>query len=373
MLTALAVLVGTATVVASMGLTGSAADAVSRRFDRLEATTVRLEPTDPDTLPYPTDTGRRLTRIDGVTSGGVLYSVPPAGEENAFVAPPHPQTGRVTVPVVAAGAGAIAAAQLRMRDGHVFDSAMEARREHVALVGRDVAEVLALPRLETRPRVHLGGIAFTVIGVIEETAREPDLLGAVTVPDLTARALWPDAATSVRVLIDVRLGHAQQVGRQAAPVLHPHSPGLSTALVPPDPRSLRQDVETDIGGLAAAVAGVALIVAMLVIANASLVAVIERTGEIGLRRALGATRLEVASQFLLESAAIGSLGGVAGTAVGVVVVVGSTLVRGWVPVLQVWVPLAVPALGALTGLVAGAYPAARAANVQPARAVRGAV
>ncbi|MEZ5229144.1 MAG: ABC transporter permease [Acidimicrobiales bacterium] len=71
----------------------------------------------------------------------------------------------------------------------------------------------------------------------------------------------------------------------------------------------------------------------------TLVSVLERTGEIGLRRALGATRRHIASQFLAESAALGALAGLFGTSLGILTVVAVAAARRWSPVLDPWLPL----------------------------------
>ncbi|MET8953307.1 ABC transporter permease [Streptomyces sp. NPDC004393] len=106
------------------------------------------------------------------------------------------------------------------------------------------------------------------------------------------------------------------------------------------------------------------------IANVTLVTVIERTGEIGLRRALGASRRQVAGQLLVESTTIGLLGGVVGAALGMVVVVAVSAVREWTPVLDVRLALGAPVAGALVGLLAGLYPSLRAARMEPVDALR---
>jgi ABC-type antimicrobial peptide transport system permease subunit len=116
--------------------------------------------------------------------------------------------------------------------------------------------------------------------------------------------------------------------------------------------------------------GVSLLVGAIGIANVTLVSVIERTGEIGLRRALGATRRHIAVQFLLESATMGLVGGVIGACVGTLVVVGVAAYQDWTPVLDPLVPFATPLLGGLVGLVSGAYPALRAARLEPVEALR---
>src|SRR5690606_23483049 len=100
-------------------------------------------------------------------------------------------------------------------------------------------------------------------------------------------------------------------------------------------------------------------------ANTTLVSVLERVEEIGLRRSLGATRGQIAGQFLLESAGVGLLGGLLGGSLGILVMVAVSHVQRWTPVLPPWLPVTAVGLGALVGVAAGAYPAWRAATIEP--------
>lgn len=117
-------------------------------------------------------------------------------------------------------------------------------------------------------------------------------------------------------------------------------------------------------------AGICLVIGAVGIANTTLVAVLERTGEIGLRRALGARGRHITLQFLAESGALGALGGLVGTSIGTVTVVAMAVVRDWTPVIHPATVVAAPAIGLVTGVLAGLYPAWRASRIQPAEALR---
>jgi putative ABC transport system permease protein len=114
---------------------------------------------------------------------------------------------------------------------------------------------------------------------------------------------------------------------------------------------------------------VALVAGGIGIANIMLLSVMERIGEIGLRRALGATRGSLMTQFLFESATIGLLGGIVGTSLGFGTSMAVALGRGWTPVLDPRL-LAAPLAGLVIGVLAGALPAWRAGSLEPAAALR---
>jgi putative ABC transport system permease protein len=152
--------------------------------------------------------------------------------------------------------------------------------------------------------------------------------------------------------------------------LRPHDPDRLEVLSPPKPGRLRGAIEDDVTGLLYGLAGLAVLVGMIGIANTTLVAVLERRAEIGVRRALGARRRHIAGQFLTESATLGLIGGIIGTSVGILVVVAVSAQRDWTTTIDPLLTLPAPAIGAITGLLAGLQPASRAARITPAAALR---
>jgi putative ABC transport system permease protein len=150
----------------------------------------------------------------------------------------------------------------------------------------------------------------------------------------------------------------------------PQAPEQVVVSRPSDALSARLAVQNASTSLILGLGAIALLVGGVGIANVMFVSVLERRSEIGLRRALGATRVHIAAQFLAEALLLSSIGGVVGIMAGVFATAGYATVQGWsvlIPPLSVWVALAATGL---IGGVAGLYPALRAARLAPTDALR---
>ena len=237
------------------------------------------------------------------------------------------------------------------------------------MLGPNAAERLGIVGVEQLPAISIGDEVFVVAGVLDSVARQHDLLAAVIIPEGTARALYglqsPDA-----VVVETDLGATGLIADQAPYALAPGSPQALKATFAPEQKRVREAVQSDLTLLFLMLGGVSLVVGAIGIANVTLVSVMERTGEIGLRRALGATRRHIAYQFLLESSVMGCVGGIVGASIGTLVVVGVAAYQTWTPVLDPLVPVIAPLIGATIGLLAGTYPALRAARMEPVEALR---
>jgi putative ABC transport system permease protein len=172
-------------------------------------------------------------------------------------------------------------------------------------------------------------------------------------------------------VIRTDFGAAEQVGNEAALALRPTDPRAMAVLIPPDLRTFRRGVEGETRALFLGLAGVSLVIGALGISNTALISVIERRTEIGLRRAVGASRWAIAGQFMVESAVFGLVGGALGTIVGIDVVATIALTRDWLVVLHPQLVAAGPVTGVAVGVLAGIYPAWAASRIAPATTLRG--
>ncbi len=390
-LTMLGTVLGVGAFVAVLGLTSTATGQIGKSFSVLQDTTVTVNDVganaqqggtggtgtatvDSSGTDFPQDSDARLERLNGVVAGGVWWTVPLgdpviSADPDADAGSSQDQGGSIAL--FAASPGALAAMQPTLQTGVLFNEFHQSHSEHVCVLGAPAARLLGITRVDDQPAVFVNGTAYTVVGIISNTQRLPETLLGMIIPSQTAlTAYGPPTDSPAQALIRTQLGAAQLIARQAPLELRPDQPSLLQAVPPPDPQSLRDQVNTDLSGLFLVLAAICLVIGAVGIANTTLVAVLERTSEIGLRRALGARPRHISTQFLTESTALGALGGLVGTALGVGTVVATAVAKDWTAVLQPLAVLPAPLIGAAVGLVAGLYPAVRASRIEPLDALR---
>ena len=373
-LTVLGTVIGVGALVATLGLSKTAGSQIVGHFDALEATDIVVSPSvrggGASGAVLPWDAEARLRRLNGVVAAGTLADVDVRGALVRSVPVNDPlAAGATQLPMKAASPGVFRAVHAELSAGRFFDAGHSKRADRVVVLGVNAAQRVGISRVDQEPAIFIGDRLYTVIGILSGVRRQPTLLGAVIMPEGTARREFALAAPAL-AQVETRIGAIDLIARQAPVALSPANPRLLKVAAPPDPRALRGEVKNDLNALFLLLGGVSLLVGAIGIANVTLVSVLERIGEIGLRRALGAARRHIAGQFLLESTAMGLAGGVIGASAGTLVIVAVSAIKTWTPVLDPWVPLGAPLLGALIGLFSGTYPALRAAALEPVDALR---
>jgi macrolide transport system ATP-binding/permease protein len=375
-LTVLGIVIGMSALVATVGLTRTASNRIISQFDRLAATELFITARpgivtgtiDPRAIPW--DAPERLARLNGVVAAGLLteVNVHDALISASQVVDPVNQT-TLKLAVRAASPDLFRAVRAKLASGRFFDGGHSVRADRVALLGPDAARRLGISNVERLPAIFIGDQPYLVIGVLSDVVRKPELLGSVIIPEGTARQYFNLFGPGM-IVVETKIGAASLIASQARAALRPDEPRALRVQLPQEPRRVRDDVQTDLNVMFLLLGGLSLMVGALGIANITLVGVMERTAEIGLRRAIGATRRHIAAQFLFESAFMGIVGGLLGSSIGVLVVVGVSAYQAWTPVLDPLVPLLAPAVGGVIGLLSGVYPASRAARLEPAEAFR---
>jgi putative ABC transport system permease protein len=299
------------------------------------------------------------------------------GVESSTTADLRTDDGRVAtgVQLTAMSEEVLTIRTLRVEEGRPFSPQEAARGVPVAILGVAVAEALFPDGVALGQRVRVRGFPYRVVGVLEDQ-------GSVLGISLNNRVLIPDRSRAGRIL-----PQRDAVGNIIIQVDDPAH--LSTAIVDAEAalrvhRKLRPaeannfELETAESSLAfwdristilfvalPALVGISLVVGGIVIMNIMLMSVMERTREIGIRKALGARRRDIVGQFLVEATTLSAAGAVLGVAIGVAL---AALVRAFTPlpaaVAPQWVLLSV-VLGMSVGVLAGVYPAIRASAMDP--------
>ncbi len=238
------------------------------------------------------------------------------------------------------------------------------------VLGADAAQNLQIYHLNGRVLVSIGNTWFTVIGIMGHAALDATLDTDVFISRPMAAKYLETKSHPTTIYVRSGQNSVTGVSDLLGPTANPTDPSSVSIGRPSDVLEARAAAKGQFTTLLLGLGAVALLVGAIGIANIMVISVLERRGEIGLRRALGATRGHITAQFLCESALLAAIGGVCGLLFGA----GATEVYAQAKhepfVVPLYALIAAPSAGFLIGAVAGLYPAAKAARLSPTEALR---
>jgi putative ABC transport system permease protein len=366
-LSALGIAIGIAAMVGVLGISESSRTQLLSSLDRLGTNLLTVQTSSgigggPASLPVSSEL--MLRRIGPVQQLATVTPVDTTVRRTDFI--PTAQTQGITVGAADVGLLSILAGSVNQ--GRWLDEVNSTLP--VAVLGSVAAQRLGITDVSVGARVRLSDQWVSVIGILKPLELAQDVDRQVLIGRSFARENLgtDDAPGTVYLRADpTAIADVRAVAAATANPAHPDQVATSR---PSDAIAARAAASNAFTGLFLGLGAVALLVGGVGIANVMVISVLERRSEIGLRRALGATRRHVSVQFLAEALLLSAVGGVAGVALGAAVTASYDLYQGW----RIVVPLVAVGGGfgaaIIIGAIAGLYPATRAARLSPTDALR---
>jgi putative ABC transport system permease protein len=368
-LSALGIAIGVAAIVAVPGLAASSQAALLAEIQALGTNLLTLtngQTLTGGTAELPEAAPGMIARLPGVTAVQATGSV---SGGNVYKSPLIPSVETNALSVDAATLGLPSVAGTSLAEGRFLNAATA--REPVAVLGAATAQLLGIDRVRPGMRIRVAGQWFYVTGILNPDTYSPEIDTAVLVGFPAAeKYLNFDGHPSQ---IYVRTIDTQNTVTRVASLLsdqaNPENPSQVDVSRPSDALTAQADAKGALDTLFLGLGAVALLVGAIGVANIMVISVLERRSEIGLRRALGATRGQIRTQFLAEAILLSLVGGVIGVAVGDATVAAYARGRGEVVVIPLDAWAGGLAAAVIIGALAGLLPAIRAARQSPTKAL----
>lgn len=365
-LSALGIAIGVAALVAVVGFSSSSRAGLLSEIDALgtnlltvsTGSTIFGEP-----VPLPVESPAMIGRV------GQVQEVQSTGRVDANVYRNEliPTVNTNALAVQAVTLGLLETIGTTLADGVFLNEATAG--QPVAVLGAAAAQRLGIDRVYVGERILVGGQWFYLAGILEPAVLAPEIDSAVLIGIPAATTYLGFDGHPTVVYVRTATDHVESVRPLLAPTANPAAPSEVNVSRPSDALVARALAQSALSSLVLGVGAISLLVGGVGVANTMIIAVLERRSEIGLRRALGATRNHIRAQFIAEATLLGLVGGAAGLAVGALSVASWAALRGW--------PVSIPieawagglAAAVVIGAIAGLAPAIRAARLSPKEAL----
>ena len=366
-LSALGIAIGVAAITAVLGLSQSSQAGLLAEIARLGTNLLTVQNGQTitgGTAELPKIAPAMIGRLPGVRT---VQDTGTVSNASAYRSPLIPSVETNALSVEAASLGLLHAVGTSIARGVWLNAATA--REPVAVLGSAAAQRLGIDRVWPGERIWVGGQWFYVAGILRSATLAPEIDSSVLIGYPAAeRYLRYDGHPST-IYLRAQTSQVQQVDGLLAAQASPENPGEVNVSLPSAALTAQVAVKGAFSTLFLGLGAVALLVGAVGVANTMVISVLERRSEIGLRRALGATRGHIRVQFLSEAVLLALAGGAAGVAIGALATAIYAHAKGWMVVIptEAWAG----GLGAavLIGALAGLWPALRAARMSPTQAL----
>ena len=370
-LSALGISIGIATMIVVVGIPASGQQALDDQLSALGTNLLNAEAMinqETQTLPpVPEQAAAMVARIPPVEQVSELANTNTEVRRSSAI-PAQDDAGLTTL--AAQGDNLLSVIGARIASGRYLDAADQAYPSVVlGSVAATELGITSLPPGQPAPQIWLADQGFTVVGILAASPLAPDVERSVLVGWAAAQHWLGFDGHPSELYLRVQESQIYAVESVLAETMFPQNPGQISVNRPSDALAAKQLTETAFSELFLGLAGVALLVGAVGVANTMIVSVLERRREIGLRRALGATRRQILGQFLAESVLLCLLGGIAGAVVGVLATGGYAVSRDWPSVVPFTSVAGGVGAALVVGVLAGVHPAVRASRLPPTEAL----